>query len=466
MRANGVLIDAPEDLTPARWYAYVDARRATGISPHTLNGELTLLRGWLWWLTDDEQPICARMLKVRPLRAPARLPKDLPTERLRALQRVIERESQHPEPHLHRRGLMDLAWFLLMLHSGLRTGEIRRLLPDAIDWERRLIRIVDSKGLRSRMAPFSTQVADALNTWLAVRGESRELPACVFIDRSLPLSGSYCYSRLKLYGERCGVRAHPHQLRHSCATLLLNTGMPLPQVQALLGHQQIQTTRDYARSFDGVVAADYTRAMLSLERDLGLTPSGASTPTAAQIVALLDGLRTTGVLNPRQLDDPGLRRGRLWPKPGPACSACPRSRRRPNPCKLTSPPTRAGERQGRQGRCLFSCETVARPIQSWCLVSAAHFATRGQSTSATKSKSRAEEGKSLTSTPNTRRSPEYANSRTKGFSSCCCTTAASLRATFGLRVFSWIDPRHPAADIRTNSSGSVSSIERHSSDSS
>ena len=123
MRAAGVSIAAPGDLTPARWYAYVDARRATGISPHTLNGELTLLRGWLWWLTDDEQPICARMLKVRPLRAPARLPKDLPPERLRALQRVIERESQHPEPHLHRRGLMDMAWFLLMLHSGLRTGE-------------------------------------------------------------------------------------------------------------------------------------------------------------------------------------------------------------------------------------------------------------------------------------------------------------------------------------------------------
>jgi len=303
MRAAGVSIDVPEDLTPTRWYAYVDARRAVGISPHSLNAELTHLRAWLWWLTDDEQPICARMLKVRPLRAPARLPKDLPPERLRALQRVIERETQHPEPHLHRRGLMDLAWFLLMLHSGLRTGEVRRLLPDAIDWERRLIRIVDSKGLRSRMAPFSTQVADALNTWLAVRGESRELPDCVFIDRGLPLSGSYCYSRLQMYGERCGVRAHPHQLRHSCATLLLNTGMPLPQVQALLGHQQIQTTRDYARSFDGVVAADYTRAMLSLERDLGLTPSEASTPTAAQIVALLDGLRTTGILNPRQLDD-------------------------------------------------------------------------------------------------------------------------------------------------------------------
>lgn len=303
MRAAGVSIEVPADLTPARWYAYVDARRANGISPHTLNGELTLLRGWLWWLTDDEQPICARMLKVRPLRTPARLPKDLPPERLRTLQRVIERESQHPEPHLHRRGLMDLAWFLLMLHSGLRTGEVRRLLPDEIDWERRLIRIIDSKGLRSRMAPFSTQVADALNTWLAIRGESRELPACVFIDRGLPLSGSYCYSRLQLYGERCGVRAHPHQLRHTCATLLLNTGMPLPQVQALLGHQKIQTTRDYARSFDGVVAADYTRAMLSLERDLGLTPSGESMPTAAQIVALLDGLRTTGVLNPRQLDD-------------------------------------------------------------------------------------------------------------------------------------------------------------------
>ncbi|MEO6063440.1 MAG: tyrosine-type recombinase/integrase [Thermoflexales bacterium] len=303
IRASGVPLEAPEDITPARWYAYADARLASGISPTTLNGELTALRGWLWWLHDDAHPICARMLKVRPLRAPARLPKDLPPEATRALQRAIEVETFATEPGIRRRAGMDLAWFLLMLHSGLRTGEIRRLrLPD-LDWERRQVRIEDSKGLRSRLTPFSPQAADALNAWLAVRGEDAELPDTVFFDRSRPLTASYCYQRLRWYGNRCGVRAHPHQLRHTCATLLLNAAMPLPQVQAILGHRQLQTTRDYARSYDGTVAADYTRAMLSLERELGLRPSGPQGLNPAQIVALLDAVRTTGVLNPRQLDD-------------------------------------------------------------------------------------------------------------------------------------------------------------------
>ena len=78
--------------------------------------------------------------------------------------------------------------------------------------------------------------------------------------------------------------------------------MPLPQVQALLGHQQIQTTRDYARSFDGTVAADYTRAMLSVERDLGFASVSTPSLNPAQLVALMDAVRGLGPLNPPQLD--------------------------------------------------------------------------------------------------------------------------------------------------------------------
>jgi hypothetical protein len=133
------------------------------------------------------------------------------------------------------------------------------------------------------------------------------LPPHAFLDFGKPLSQSYCYTRLQTFGERAGVTCSPHQLRHSCATLLLNAGMPIHQVQTVLGHKRLSTTTQYARSYDGTVAADYSRAMLLVEHALApinpaIYPSGQGTPSPAHLVALLDSLRSLGTLNQAQLD--------------------------------------------------------------------------------------------------------------------------------------------------------------------
>ncbi len=93
-------------------------------------------------------------------------------------------------------------------------------------------------------------------------------------------SGSQrCLERLHTYGRRCELDATPHQLRHSCATLLLNAGAPVLTVQALLGHKFVDTTLDYAHLYDGTIAADYYRAMAQVEKQLDLQP-GAKVPTS------------------------------------------------------------------------------------------------------------------------------------------------------------------------------------------
>jgi hypothetical protein len=124
----------------------------------------------------------------------------------------------------------------------------------------------------------------------------------VFIFRHAPLSRTYCFQRMETYGLRCGVKASPHQLRHSCATLLLNAGAPAMSVQMILGHKQIDTTLGYARLYDGTLAADYYSAMNKVERQLALPEDTAKEPPKiGELIALTDALRN-GSLNPAQTE--------------------------------------------------------------------------------------------------------------------------------------------------------------------
>lgn len=91
LTAHGGLAQAA-DLTPARWHAYVDARLAAGIGTRTVNGNLLLLSGWLHWLQDQGEPICERLLRLKPLAAPALLPRDVPPEQVKQLWRMIQEQ--------------------------------------------------------------------------------------------------------------------------------------------------------------------------------------------------------------------------------------------------------------------------------------------------------------------------------------------------------------------------------------
>jgi site-specific recombinase XerD len=290
------------DLTPQVWYAYLDARLAVGLKPVTLNSELSVLRHFLYFLRGLGRAVCERFLLVEPLKMGWRMPKDVPLEQLKRLQAVIQAQANSSHAGLHRIGCMDLAWFLLMLHCGLRTCEVRYLKLQDIEWDARRLRIEQSKGLKDRQIYLDDAVFGALRSYLAVRGQADALPQNVFIFRHTPLSRTYCFHRLQTYEFRCGAKASPHQLRHSCATLLLNAGAPALSVQMILGHKQIDTTLTYARLYDGTLAADYYSAMNKVERQLALPEDSAKEPPKiGELIALADALRN-GSLNPTQTE--------------------------------------------------------------------------------------------------------------------------------------------------------------------
>jgi integrase/recombinase XerD len=286
------------DLIPNLWFEYVDARLAEGIKPVTLNSHLSALHGLLFFLAEQGRPVCQRMLRVQSLSEGSRLPRDVPVDQIQILMQEIEKDAASDHAGSRRMGVMDRAWFLLMLHSGLRTREIRFMLRCDLDLEGRRLRIEQSKGLKDRIVCLSGAAVEALRAYLDVRGPAPT--DHVFTFRHLPLTVSYCYGRLRTYSRRCGLHVTPHQLRHTAATLLLNAGAPILTVQTVLGHKHIDTTLGYARLYDGTVAADYYRAMDQVEARMELAEgTNDGPPTGGQLLALVDALHD-GTLNEDQ----------------------------------------------------------------------------------------------------------------------------------------------------------------------
>ncbi|MCA9949994.1 MAG: tyrosine-type recombinase/integrase [Anaerolineales bacterium] len=296
--ARETSLTAAVDLTPPLWFTYLDGRLAAGMKPTTTNKELHALQSFLRYLADLGRPICERMLQVARLPCGKQLPKDVSVERLRRIAAEIETDAASDHAGLRRTGIMDRAWFLLMLHSGLRVGEVRRLRRADLDLVGQRVRIVQSKGLKDRVVFLSQATVAAIEAYLPLRGPLAS--DHLFVYRHRPLTVTYCSQRLRTFGKRSGLTIQPHQLRHSCATLLLNAGAPILTVQALLGHKHIDTTLTYARLYDGTVAADYYRAMATVEQQLQLTPMPEQmSANSGQLVALVDALQA-GTLNAQQ----------------------------------------------------------------------------------------------------------------------------------------------------------------------
>ncbi len=233
-----------KEITPKSWFAYLEARVKMGAKPSGNNTVLWTLQSFLRFQQTVGKEICERMLKVRPQKTAIPAPRDLAIPDIKTLLQAVT-------------GSMDRTWLVLMAHTGLRTCEIRRLKWSQVDFERRQLRIEQSKGKEDRMVPISQPALEAL------QGLERT-SEYVFSRYHKPLSSRYCQSRLATIGKTCGVKATPHQLRHSAATLLLNNGMSVWGVKEILGHKSVETTLGYARTYDSSVVKEYKMAINSV----------------------------------------------------------------------------------------------------------------------------------------------------------------------------------------------------------
>ena len=216
--------------------AFVAAEHRRGLSPKSLQRRLSAVRScYRWWLKQGRiaaNPAAA----VRAPKAPRKLPQVLDPDEAQAL---VEVPTDVPL------GLRDRALLELFYSSGLRLSELCGLRWADLDLEGGLVTVL-GKGSKQRTVPVGSHACKALLEWRASQGAA-DGHAPVFPGRNGAISPRAVQLRLRQLAQRQGLfkRVHPHLLRHSFASHVLESSGDLRGVQELLGHADIATTQIY-----------------------------------------------------------------------------------------------------------------------------------------------------------------------------------------------------------------------------
>lgn len=249
------------DVTRKQIRQYLAERRRQGLSARSLQRHLSSIKGFLHFLLQQ------KVLTQQPsdgLRAPKAgqlLPKPVDIDRLQGL--LDQSLAQSPQAQSVS-GLRDRAMLELLYGCGLRLAELIALDLQDLDWHQHQIR-VRGKGDKERFSPLGRKAEAALKDWLAVRGQwlKEAEQAAVFLgQRGQRISRSVVQQRVARAGQEAGIpdRLHPHRLRHSYASHLLESSGDLRGVQELLGHADISSTQIYTRLDYQHLAQVYDRA--------------------------------------------------------------------------------------------------------------------------------------------------------------------------------------------------------------
>ena len=216
--------------------AFVAAEHRRGLSPKSLQRRLSACRSFYRWLLKLGRIAASPAETIRAPKAPRRLPQVLDVDE--AVQ-LVEVATDAPL------GLRDRALLELFYSSGLRLSEVCALSWADLDFAQGLVTVM-GKGSKQRIVPVGSHARNALQAW---RGESGGAQAdFVFPGRGgKQITPRAIQLRLKRLAMRQGVfkRVHPHLLRHSFASHMLESSGDLRGVQELLGHADIATTQIY-----------------------------------------------------------------------------------------------------------------------------------------------------------------------------------------------------------------------------
>ena len=230
-------------LEPTHVRRSIATLHAKGLAPRTLALVLSAWRGFFHWLARHRGFKANPAVGIRAPKAARTLPKALSVE---STQKLLEVGESEPAAALAR----DRAMFELLYSSGLRLAELVSLnMNDGrLDIAQGEL-TVTGKGSKTRTVPVGSKAREALKSWLSFRAQlAHPDEQALFVgSRGRRIAPAVVGARLKAWAQRQGLaeHVHPHMLRHSFATHMLQSSQDLRAVQELLGHSSISTTQVY-----------------------------------------------------------------------------------------------------------------------------------------------------------------------------------------------------------------------------
>lgn len=225
--------------------AWISHLRAAGLAPRTIERRVAAVKSFHRFLVREGMTTNHPTAALPLPRIPERLPDVVSIDE-------VDRLLSQPFPQ-GPAGYRDRAMLEVLYGCGVRASELTGLDLRDVDLREGLLRVF-GKGSKERVVPVAGQAASALADYLAhgrpylrtKSGARRQDPDAVFLNvRGGRITRVTVHSLVRAYGGRVGLELHPHTLRHSFATHMLQGGADLRALQEMLGHADIATTQIY-----------------------------------------------------------------------------------------------------------------------------------------------------------------------------------------------------------------------------
>ena len=247
LRSRGVALG---DVQEATVLAFVEHLRSSARAAASIRRGTVTVRSLHRFLVDEGIVAHDPTVELAVPKMPDALPKALSEQEIG---RLLDAAVGITAPDFRDRAILELLY-----GTGMRIGELCGLSLGDLDLADSMVRVL-GKGSKERILPFGRIARGALVDWLGPLGRPRLAPLrwarrgdaeAVFLNqRGGRLSRQGAWGVVHSYAERVGLadRLHPHVLRHSCATHMLEHGADIRTVQELLGHASLTTTQRYTR---------------------------------------------------------------------------------------------------------------------------------------------------------------------------------------------------------------------------
>ncbi|HDK7179761.1 TPA: tyrosine-type recombinase/integrase [Clostridium botulinum] len=223
------------------------AVRCKNMKQTSMNGQISILKSFFGWLADEEYIPKNPAKKLKQTKEPKRLRRALSEEEVELLRQACKADR-------------NKALIEFLISTGCRVSEAVKADKTDINWHEMSLNVI-GKGDKERKVYFSTKAKILLKKYLLTREDNNKALFVTFMKPHERLGQRSIQRAIKKIAKKAGINksVYPHLFRHSFATQKINSGMPLPVLQHIMGHENPSTTQIYAELSEENIKYEYKK---------------------------------------------------------------------------------------------------------------------------------------------------------------------------------------------------------------